>query len=301
MLQTLRYFIREALVGFYRARAMNLITVGIIAASLAILGGFLLLVENVRVITEEWNRVQINAYFRDEAIEKRPEQVRAFVSALQSRPAIREVRFISRQEALEIFRTRFTGLAAAAGALQVNPFPASVEISVRGERDKRLETTRALVEELKASPLVEMVQDSEEEARRLVSILAVLSGIGLAVGGVLALASVFIIFNVIRLTVQARRDEISIMRLVGATAGFIRGPFLMEGMLQGLLGALAALGILYAGHLALADYAARSGNALAGLLGARFLPAAATLALAACGLVIGLIGSALSLRRFLSD
>jgi cell division protein FtsX len=75
----------------------------------------------------------------------------------------------------------------------------------------------------------------------------------------------------------------------------------MEGMLQGLLGALAALGLLYAGHLALADYAARSGSALAGLLSARFLPAAAAFALAACGPAIGLIGSALSLRRFLVE
>jgi cell division transport system permease protein len=106
---------------------------------------------------------------------------------------------------------------------------------------------------------------------------------------------------VIRLTVHARRDEISIMRLVGATGGFIRGPFLVEGMLQGLAGALAALGLLYASHLALADYAARSGNGLAKLLSGQFLPAARAIALAAGGLVIGLTGAALSLRRFLAD
>ena len=300
-LQTLRYFVREAVVGFYRARAVNLLTVGIIAASLAILGGFLLLVENIRLVADEWDRVQINAYFRDEAADGKPADVADLVAALAARPAIRDVHFISRDEALGIFRSRFEGLAPVAGTLRANPFPASVEISVRGERTERLESTRALVDELKASPLVEMVQDNEDEAKRLLAILAIVTGAGLAVGGVLAAASVFIIFNVIRLTVQARSDEISIMKLVGATPGFIRGPFLMEGMLQGILGALVALAILYAGHLVLADYAARSGSTLAGLLTARFLPAARGLVLIAGGLAIGLAGSALSLRRFLAD
>jgi len=300
-LQTLRYFFREAVIGFYRARAMNLLTVGIIAASLAILGGFLLLVENIRLVADEWDRVQINAYFHDAAADRRPAEVAALVSGLASRPGIREARFISREEALGIFRSRFEGLAPVAGLLGANPFPASVEISVRGDRAERLATTRALVEELKASPLVEMVQDNEEEAKRLLGILAIVTGVGVAVGGVLAAASVFIIFNVIRLTVQARGDEISIMKLVGATPSFIRGPFLMEGMLQGVIGAFVALAILYAGHVALADYAARSGSTLAGLLTARFLPAARALALLAGGLTIGLAGSALSLRRFLAD
>jgi len=301
MLQTLRYFLREALVGFFRARAMNIVTVGIIAASLAILGGFLLLVENVRTLADDWNRVQINAYFKDAAVEKKPVAVRALVESLGARPIVREARFVSREQALEIFRTRFANLASAAGALSTNPFPASVEISVRGDRGERLESTRALLAELSASPLIEMVQDNEEEARRLLAVLAVVASIGWGVGMVLTVASVFIIFNVIRLTVHARRDEIGIMRLVGATGGFIRGPFLVEGMLQGLAGALLALLILYAAHMALADYAGRSGNGMARLLSAQFLPTARSFALAAGGVAIGLTGAALSLRRFLSD
>lgn len=301
MLQTLRYFTREALVGFYRARTMNIVTVGIIAASLAILGGFLLLVENVRTLADDWNRAQINAYFRDRAIAQTPADVRGLVESLRARPIVREARFVSREEALEIFKSRFAGLAAAAGSLSVNPFPASVEISVRGDRGERAESTRALLEELKASPLVEMVQDNEEEARRLLAALRVVSSIGWGVGAVLSAASIFIIFNVIRLTVHARRDEISIMKLVGATGGFIRGPFLLEGMLQGLLGAALAILLLYGAHLALADYAGRSGNTLARLLSGQFLPAARTVGLAAGGLLIGLTGAALSLRRFLAD
>jgi cell division transport system permease protein len=304
MLQTLRCFVREALKGFWRARAMNVVTVGIIAASLSVLGGFLLLVENVRSLADAWNRVQINVYLKDEAVEKQPAEVRALVGRIQAMPNVREARYVSREEALEIFRSKFETLARAAGNLETNPFPASIEIAVRGDEGRAAASTQdadRMLADLRSSPLVETVQDNQQEARRLLSILALVSGIGFAVGGVLAVASVFIIFNVIRLTVLARRDEIAIMRLVGATAGFIRGPFLVEGMLQGALGAIAALGILYAAHLGLSDYAARSGSALADLLSARFLPAGRSASLAAGGLLIGLTGSALSLRRFLAE
>ncbi len=301
MLQTLRYFVREAVIGFYRARAMNLVTVSIIAASLSVLGGFLILSGNLGALAEGWDRVQINAYLKDDAVADRPSEVERLIEALESRPIVDRVRFVSRDEALAIFRSRFASLAGAADSLQSNPFPASIEITAKGRRNERAAGTEEMISELRSSPLVESVQDNEEEARKLLSILAVVSSIGLGVGGVLAAASVFIIFNVIRLTVHARRDEINIMRLVGATGGFIRGPFLVEGMLQGVLGAAGALALLYGGHLLLMDYAARSGSALSGLLSAQFLPTARAAGLAGGGLLIGLAGSALSLRRFLVE
>ncbi|HKY31154.1 MAG TPA: ABC transporter permease [Candidatus Polarisedimenticolia bacterium] len=301
MTTSLRCFLREALLGLWRSRATNLVTIGIIAASLATLGGFLLLVENVRVVADEWDRVQINAYLRDEAAEERPGEVEALVASLRTRPIVREVRYVSRQEALALFRSSFPDLAEAALALPSNPLPASIEIAVRGYGDERRERTGRLLAELKRSPLVEVVQDNEQEARRILAILSVVTRIGFGVGTVLSIASAFIIFNVIRLTLAARRDEIAIMRLVGATPGFIRGPFLVEGMLQGGTGAAAAIAVLYAAQLGLSDYAARSGNDLAELLAARFLPLRALLALVAGGLLIGLAGSALSLRRFLAE
>ena len=301
MLQTARYLVREAVIAFLRARSSNALTVGIISASFVILGGFLLLWVNLKALSADWNRVQVNAYLTDEAVDKREAEVRALVASIRARPFVADVRQVTREEALSIFKARFAGLAAATDLLAANPLPASLEISTRGERNERLPATAALLEELKSSPLVETVQDNEEEAQRLMAMLAVVSGVGFSIGAVLALASVFIVFNVIRLTVSARRDEISIMRLVGATGGFIRGPLLVEGMLQGGLGAGLALAALYFGHMALADYAARSGSALAAALGAHFLPISGCLALAGGGLLVGLTGSALSVRRFLTD
>lgn len=300
-LQTLLYFVREALVGFYRARTMNVVTVSIIAASLAVLGGFFHVAGNLRSLADDWDRVQINAYLHDEAVERRSRQIEELIASIESRPFVREVRYVTREEALRIFRERFRDLVPAVETLDSNPLPASIEISARGRRSERLEDTGKLIAFLESSPLVESVQDNEEEARRLLAVLAIVSTIGFGIGAVLTAASIFIIFNVIRLTVHARRDEISIMRLVGATGGFIRGPFLVEGMLQGFAGALVAIAALWAGHAMLTDYAVRSGNELAGLLSSRFLPVAASAGLTGVGLLIGLTGSALSLRRFLTE
>ena len=301
MLQTLRCFLRDALLGLWRARMTNLLTIAIIMASLAILGGFLLLRENLGSLAGEWDRVQLHVYLRDDGAQERTGEVAALIARLRAHSLVRDVRHVSRDEALELFRSRFAALAPAANQLSENPFPASLEIGmIAGAGEALVSDREALLDELRQSPLVEMVQDSEEDARRLRRALGIVTAVGAGVGMVLALASVFIIFNVIRLTVNARREEIAVMRLVGATAGFIRGPFLVEGMLQGGLGAIGAIAILYAAHLVVLDWAARSGSELAGILSARFLPLAQAAALAAGGLLIGLLGSALSLRRHLA-
>jgi len=300
-LQTARTFMREATLGFYRARGMNALTVGIIAASFAIVGGFLVIMENLRILSEEWNRVQIHAYLNDEAAATRADEVIALIEDLRSRDIILDVRHISRDEALKIFRETFTDLAPATDLLSQNPFPASIEISVAGERGDRMESTEQILEELRGSPLISMIQDNEKDARRLAAALGIFSRIGFGIGATLAIASTFIVFNVIRLTVNARRYDITIMRLVGATPGFIRGPFLVEGMMQGILGAIIAIIVLRLAHFGLSDYASRSGSGLAAMLSARFLPLPRVLQIAFGGLLIGLIGSALSLRRFLAE
>lgn len=293
--------LREALRALWRARTANLITIAIIATSLAVLGGFLLLVENLRTLADAWDRVQIQAYLEDDAADGLPAEVAALVDRMKALPEVREVRFVSRDEALALFRTSFPDLAGAAASLPDNPFPASIEIAVRGMGDERRERTRALLETLRSSALVESVQDNEEEARRVLAVLTFVSSLALGVGVVLGAASLFIIFNVIRLTIVARRDEIAIMRLVGATPGFIRRPFLVEGMLQGGAGAVTAIAILYTAYLGLTDYATRSGNTIAATLTASFLPTTTTLELTAAGILIGLAGAALSLRRFLDE
>lgn len=294
----IRFFLREAVTNLVRARGINALTVGIIAASLFILGGFLLLVSNLRAAVQEWNRVAIIVYLRDEAS---PREIRALRESLAGREIVREARAISREEAAALFQERFAHLAGAAEDLGFNPFPASIEVLARGDRTGRSEATATLIEELRANPLVEEVRDNEAESRKVMALIRVISLGGWIVGGILTMASLFTIFNVIRLTVYQRRDDISIMRLVGATSAFIRGPFLLEGTLQGILGALAALLLLFLAHGRLEAYAASTENPFLMLLTSGFLSPGQAAALAAGGTIIGAVGSLLSLRRFLAD
>lgn len=294
----LRFFVREAFVNLLRARAVNALTIGIIGASLFILGGFLLLVSNLRVAVGEWNRVTIIVYLEDGAPASRVEALR---EKIEGRDVVREVAYVSRQEAAEIFRERFAHLAQAAEDLGENPFPASLEIRARGERVERLDETEHLIASLRREPFVEEVRDSEQEARKVLALIRLISVGGWIVGGILGTASLFTIFNVIRITVYQRRDEISIMRLVGATGSFIRGPFLLEGTLHGAIGSAAAVVMLFVVYGQLEAYAAITENPFLKLLTAGFLSPGQTLGLAAAGTLLGAAGSLLSLRRFLAD
>ena len=298
LLARLRYMIREALVNLARGRAVNALTIGIITASLFILGGFLLLVSNLHTAVADWNRIAINVYLRDDAPAAGVEALRASIAA---QGAVREVRYVSREEAAAIFRQRFAHLAQAADDVGGNPFPASFEIVARGDRDQRLAETERLIASLRSDPLVEEVRDNEEDARKMLALVRVVGAGGWVVGGILAIASLFTIFNVIRLTVYQRRDEIAIMRLVGATGGFIRGPFLVEGTLQGVIGAVAAELLLFAGYARLEGYARATENPFLGLIASGFLSPTQAAWLILGGTLLGAAGSLLSLRRFLAD
>ena len=131
--------------------------------------------------------------------------------------------------------------------------------------------------------------------------LSCLRALGLAIGAALVLASVFTIFNVIKLTVYGRQDEIGIMRLVGATHAYIRGPFLVEGILQGGLGGMLALGLLYLAHEFLLREALRSFQLLPAADWLRFVPPSTWLYIVVGGMLVGLLGSLLSVRKFLAS
>lgn len=294
----LRYFLREAVINLVRARAVNALTVGIICASLFILGGFILLVSNLHEAVAAWNRVAIIVYLKDDAPDAVVSALRAEV---EGRTLVQEVRYVSRDQAAAVFRERFAHLARTADEVGGNPFPASLEILARGERGGRLGETESLIADLRSNVAVEEVRDSEVEAKKVLALIRLISVGGWVVGGILALASLFTIFNVIRLTVYQRRDEVAIMRLVGATSGFIRGPFLLEGTLQGIIGALAAEGLLFMAYGRMEGYAASTANPFLQLLTAGFLTPSQAGAILLGGTILGATGSLLSLRRFLTD
>jgi cell division transport system permease protein len=191
------------------------------------------------------------------------------------------------------FKEMFRDLSSLPEELGDNPFPASVEVTVRPERQSAADVER-LVRAFEGAPGVREIQYDLLWIERLSTGVRLVRGVGAFLGGILVLAGVFTISNVIRLTIYAREDELDIMRLVGATRAYVKGPFVAEGVLQGGLGgALAALLLWVAlGWLS-------RGLAGSDLLGraAFSLPAALALLLVAGGMVVGLAGSLLSLAR----
>jgi cell division transport system permease protein len=292
LLRAFAYFFEEALQSLWRSRLINALSVGTIAVSLFVLGAFLTIASNLSEVVTRWTqKVQITVYLED-SVEPRIEKMLA--ERLKDDPAVDTLVAVGRSEARERFRALFRDLRALPEELGANPFPASFEITLKPGRQTR-EAVEGFVRTYEKAPGVEEVQYDLLWIQRLSTAVRLVRGLGAFLGGILALAGVFTISNVIRLTVYARQDELDIMRLVGATQAYVRGPFVVEGMLQGGLGGLLSVGLLWlAFHLFAVDALAASD-----LLGraAVALPADICLAIILGGMAVGVIGSLVSLGR----
>ncbi|MGH9337505.1 MAG: cell division protein FtsX, partial [Vicinamibacteria bacterium] len=264
---------------------------------LFILGMFLSVSANLNDLMAGWaSRVQLTLYLGEESTEEDLESLRRL---LEQSPEVESFDYVSREAAVSRFRSYFPELDNLPDLLEGNPLPASFELNVASEH-RAPEQVRALATRLETISGVSEVDYDLLWIERLSAIIELIRVLGLAIGAALVLASVFTIFNVIKLTVYGRQDEIGIMRLVGATHAYIRGPFLVEGVLQGGLGGLLALCLLYLSHEFLLREALRSFQLLPDSDWLRFVPPAAWVFIVVGGMMVGLVGSLLSVRKFLS-
>jgi cell division transport system permease protein len=291
MLRALGYFFQEAVTSLWRSRLVNSISIGTIAVSLFVLGAFLTVAGNLGTVVSRWTeKIQIIVYLED-GIESRVRD--SLENRLREDPAVESLELVDREEALARFRTLFRDLSSLPEDLGENPFPASLEVNLRPSHHSPTEVER-LARDFAEVPGVQEIQYDLLWIERLATGVRLLRGVGAFLGGILVLAGIFTISNVIRLTVYAREDELDIMRLVGATRAYVKGPFVVEGMIQGGLGGLVAAGLLWLALRWLARDLASSE-----LLGhtAFALPNEIAAALVVGGMVVGVAGSLLSLRR----
>jgi cell division transport system permease protein len=290
--RALGYFLQEALTSLWRSRLINALSVGTIAVSLFVLGAFLTLASNLNQVVQRWTeKVQVTFYLQDDVA---PFVRDSLVNRLREDPAVDTLVPVSREEALARFRTLFRDLRTLPDDLGENPFPASVEVTLKAGHQAPDQVLR-LVQAYQEAPGVEEVQYDLQWIQRLSTAVGLVRWVGAFLGGILVLAGVFTISNVIRLTLYARQDELDIMRLVGATQAYVRGPFVLEGMIQGGLGGLLAVGLLWAGF----RIVARDALAASDLLGRAvvFLPVELCLFIVLGGMVVGVVGSLVSLGR----
>jgi cell division transport system permease protein len=281
---------REALLSFRRAPLLSALSITTIAFSLFTLGLFGLVAINLReALRGLEERVEIVAFVLRgtpaESITLATQDIAAF-------PEVKDVAYISEEEALARARRELVEFRDAYRDLQVNPLPASIEVRLKdGYRDAA--HVEAVAQRLRGFGFVNDVRFGREWVQKLDHLRNITGVVGLVIGLAFAAVAVVIIGVTIRLTLLQRAREISIMRLVGATNWFVRGPFLLEGALKGLLGGLLSLALCYAGYLLFRD---QSGGTFAGLI---FFHPFQMLAIVIFGVMLGLGGSLVSVGRHL--
>jgi cell division transport system permease protein len=291
--RALTYAATEAARSLWRRRVASLMAVATGGVSLFVLGLLLLLGASASTLLTRWSAAAEFSVFLAPAAT--PAERAAIERTLVASGVVAGQSFVPADEALRRFARLFPDLAVAAGSLEQNPLPASYDVRLRPElaRDPAVDRLAGQVRQLAG---VSDVRYDRRWIERLLGLVQGLRAVGLGLGAVLAMAACLTITGVVRLALHARRAEIEIMQLVGAPLAYIRGPFVLEGTLLGLIGgvvALVALAILYrAGRAAMVASAA--GVVEIGDL--RFLPATLALALVAGGAAIGCVAGLLAAR-----
>jgi cell division transport system permease protein len=287
------YFLSETVQNLRRNFLMTIAAISTVAISLLLLGGVQILGLMVNNMTQSWEaRVEVSVFLRDDITDNERTTLSRDITQM---PEVKTVTYITKSDAFNEFKEMFKEQPEFYESLPADALPASYRIKL-----KDADTTEEVVARLVGAPGVDEVKAGDEFVKRLLQVNALLRTTTLTMSVILMIASAALIANTIRLAIYARREEIGIMKLVGATNWFIRIPFMLEGVFAALVGALISGLIVIGANTFLFS---RIGNALAFLRQVfQFSPGemiSVLLLLVGVGLVVGLIGSTLALRRFL--
>lgn len=291
-IRTSEYFVREVFLSLKRNNWMSLASIGTVAVSLFIFGMFMMLVMNMNKMAESLeSQVQINVYLEEKTDR---DDARSIEKDLKALNGVEKVTFVTKDQAMERFKERLGDQSSLLDALDdTNPLPDSFEVMI--DKPEQVKDTAAAIEKISGVETAKYGQDVMEHLFEMTRLIRIF---GFSLMAVLALATLFIISNTIRLTVFARRKEIAIMKYVGATDWFIRWPFVLEGMVLGLFGSMIAAVILRFAYTAVTEKVYDS-LAFFPLIPVDPFLDYITLAVLVMGMVVGAVGSAVSLKRFL--
>ena len=290
------FFFRQAWKNLIQNFWINAFTLGTITLSFLIFGLFGVVALNARGLLEEWgSRIRVTAYLADsvpaEGVKKTQDKVRGLEE-------VQTVIFRSKEEALKNLEEKLKGRSGLLQGLTRNPLPASLEIQLkRPFRDKS--GVEHLAAKLKGIPEITDLQFGAEWIERFSAFVVLIQILGAGISGLLLLTTILIVAHTIRLNIFSRREEIEIMRSVGATGLFIRAPFYLEGVFQGLMGACLAWGLLF-GLFQL--FLSRVYDPLKAPLGnfpLQFFSWQEGAVLALGGILLGLLGTQVSMGRYL--
>lgn len=287
-MRALQYFFSEAAASLWRGRRAAGLAVLTIAAGLFVLGLFLALNGNLQGLVSRWTEsAELSVYLTEGATDA---QVRTLDELIDGSGLAAARSYVSRTQASARFREDFPDLAGAAAQLESSPFPASIDVRLKPEARSAGAAVDNLATALTGLAGVADVRYDRRWLARLTGVIRFVRAVGLVIVIVLAIASALTIANVVRLAAVARQREIEIMELVGAPIAYVRGPFVVEGILQGGAGGVLALAMLWGLFAVLrARYGQLAADAI-GLDALSFLPWPTALAIVAGGMVLGCLG-----------
>jgi len=240
MIRDFIFFFSEAIISIRRSGLMIAISIATISVSLVIFGIFLLISANISNLSSFFSsKLEVRVYLKDSISSDESKALQAQFDAM---PAVRKVTFIPREDAWKAFQKSFPTIKLGS-ILSDNPLPHSFRLTVSDT-----EQIPPLVTRIRAYPQVDHVSEMGEYANRIATFSKYTRIAGVILVSLLTMATLLIIVNTIRLTVIARQDEISIMQLVGATVSFIRWPFIIEGLIIGIIGAVIAISFVSFGY-----------------------------------------------------
>lgn len=233
------YFFRETSIALRRNALVTFAAISTVFISLFLVGGSLLVSEQVELMTGEWaGKIEVSVFLRDDASQ---DEIDALGQKIESLPEVQEVFFENRQQAYLNFKEIFRDNEALTSNVSAEAMPQSYKIKLHNPEDVPIIGAR-----LAGDPAVDEVKDEKELVDKLLAVTSVLRNGVLAVALIMLVSAAGLIANTVRMAVFARRKEIAIMKLVGATNWFIRVPFLIEGVIEGLIGGVAAAFALFA-------------------------------------------------------
>lgn len=248
---SLRRIFKAGFVGFWRSAYVSLASIFVITVALFVIA-VTMLVDQVLTVTLDQlkSKVDINVYFVTTAAE---EDIVALRTSLEALPEVARVTYTSREEALADYRAKNSNNSVAMQALsELDDNPLGATLAIQAKEISQYEGIAQFLDEQKAkaepqNPLIDVVnyKDNRESIERLNGIIAAGERASFITLIVLIVAAVLITFNTIRLAIYTAREEIAVMRLVGASNAFIRGPFMLQGVMYGLIATIATLAILY--------------------------------------------------------
>ncbi len=296
IIQKVKHYLHEILDNLWQHRVRNIFSITIICLSFLTLGVFFSLSNNLQYTAQELTQDMVVVFFLDQNLSE--EEISSVGENLKRSSLAIDVQFISSEQALEKFQKNFPNLQGIIDNLKINPLPPSFQVTLSEEKISSEETI-AFIEEMRKIQGIEDVQFNRDWAAKIQSLSRLVKAVGLFFGGILILASFFIISNVIKLNVFARKEEIEILRLVGASNTYIRIPFLVEGIFLGILGSLLSLFLLFLLIKLFPVYLGASLGFLEELINFRYLSLSQCAILIAGGSIIGFLGSSSSLARFM--